>query len=221
MESEVQNLSRYSWRYTASNENLRSITTFFNRLDPSPWITAIGTLTRGLTAHNTKEGADLPHPHELAASCAKAQGLVKGGGCDERPVVPESDGVGYRWVPLGEEILKLVGLEVVRYGLIATVFGPTFAFPTLAAYRLPLHLLLLWRVRQIPFDNTHHCNYHHNRQTPPFDFHFACKNTHKWIGVINELNEPSSYLSKLYRKTSFKTCSNLVCLRDKPISNKL
>ena len=58
-----------------------------------------------------EEGGDLLHLHELAAGGAESEVLEGGGGEDEGAVVPEADGVGDGRIPLGEEILELVGLE--------------------------------------------------------------------------------------------------------------
>lgn len=98
-------------------------------------------LTRGFGADVAEESGDLLHLRVEAAGGAEAVRLVDGGGGDERFVVPESGGVGHRGVPLGEEILELVGLEKIGDRLVAAVLGQPLAFPALIAHLLPLHRL--------------------------------------------------------------------------------
>lgn len=121
-----------------------------------------------------EEGGHLLHPRKLASGGAKTVGLVNSSGSDEGLVVPEPGGVGHRGVPLWEKILKLVRLEEVRDGLIATVFGQTFALPTLVTNLLSLHYLYQWRRLGIAIGNTHrsHCHCHCHYQNPPFVLHF-------------------------------------------------
>lgn len=59
-----------------------------------------------------EEGGDLLHLHELAAGGPESEVLKGGGGEDEGAVIPEAIGVRHRRIPLGEEILELVGLEM-------------------------------------------------------------------------------------------------------------
>ena len=73
----------------------------------------IGLLTRGLATDVAEEGGDLHHLHLLATSSAESDGLKKRRSRDVGVVVPESNGVGYGGVPLGEELLEVVDLEQV------------------------------------------------------------------------------------------------------------
>lgn len=69
----------------------------------------------------SEERGNLHHLHGLVAGGAETLRLEERGGSDEGVVVPESDSVRHRRVPLGEQILELVGLEIVRYSEITTV----------------------------------------------------------------------------------------------------
>lgn len=102
-----------------------------------------------------EEGGDLLHLHLLAAGGAEPDGLELRGGCDEGAVVPESDGVRHRGVPLREQLLEVLHPEQIRYRLIAAVHRG-FALPSLVTY-----LLLLGRRR--PATQIHRTNHHHHR----------------------------------------------------------
>lgn len=78
-------------------------------------------LTRGLAADVSEEGGDLHHLHRLVPGGAEPFRLKKRGGGDEGVVVPKSDRVRHRRVPLGEQILELVGLEIIGNGEVTTV----------------------------------------------------------------------------------------------------
>lgn len=98
-------------------------------------------ITRSLGADVAEESGDLLHLRLGAAGGAEAVRLVDSGGGNEGLVVPESDGVGHRSIPLGEEIFKLIGLEKIRYSLIAAVFRQPFTLPPLIAQLHSLHRL--------------------------------------------------------------------------------
>lgn len=78
-------------------------------------------LTRGLAADVSEERRNLHHLHRLVPGGAEPLRLEKRGSGDERVVVPKSDGVRHRRVPLGEEILELVGLEIISNSEVTTV----------------------------------------------------------------------------------------------------
>lgn len=88
-----------------------------------------------------EECGDLLHLRGLVAGGSESEVLKRGGGEDERPVIPEADGVSHRRIPLGEEILELVVLEHIGDGEVAAVFRVTLALPSLVAHLLPLHSL--------------------------------------------------------------------------------
>ena len=69
----------------------------------------------------SEEGGDLHHLHRLVPGGAEPFRLKKRGGGDEGVVVPKSDRVRHRRVPLGEQILELVGLEIIGNGEVTTV----------------------------------------------------------------------------------------------------
>lgn len=105
-----------------------------------------------------EEGGDLLHLHELAAGGTKSEVLEGGGGEDERPVIPEAISVSHRRIPLGEEILELVGLENVGDGLIAAVLGVTLALPSLVANLLSPHRLHFDFLVGRPHQARRHCH---------------------------------------------------------------
>lgn len=88
-----------------------------------------------------KKRGDLEHLHMLAACGAETERLKESGGDDKRLVIPEPDGVSHRRVPLREEVLELVSLEVIRDRAITTVLRPPATFPPLRTHFLPLNLL--------------------------------------------------------------------------------
>lgn len=69
----------------------------------------------------SKKGGDLLHLHKLPTGGPKPKRLEKRGGSDKRLVIPKPNGMRHRRVSLGEQILKLVSLEVIGDGEIATV----------------------------------------------------------------------------------------------------
>jgi len=94
---------------------------------------------------------------------AKAIGLILCCSSDERTVVPESNSVCHRRIALCKEVLKLIGLKVVRDGIVAAISRPTLALPPFVTHLLPLHRLHQWLHRRLSIrnNNQHGCNTHH------------------------------------------------------------
>lgn len=89
----------------------------------------------------TEKGSHFFLSHELSSSGTKPKRLIEGSSSNEGLVVPEINSVSYGSVPFGKELLKLINLKVIWYGLVTAEFGPPAAFPSLRAHLLALHFL--------------------------------------------------------------------------------
>jgi hypothetical protein len=72
----------------------------------------------------SKESSKLLHLRSLATGGTKPKMLKTGGSKNERPVIPESNSVCHRRIPIRKQVLKLVRLEDIRNCFITTVLGP-------------------------------------------------------------------------------------------------
>ncbi|GLU17531.1 hypothetical protein SLE2022_338940 [Rubroshorea leprosula] len=79
--------------------------------------------------------------HKLPSSGSKTKRLIDSCSENKRLVVPEPHRMRHRRIPLGKQLLEIVNLEQIRYGLIATVLRPPGTLPPLRTHLLPFHRL--------------------------------------------------------------------------------
>lgn len=101
-------------------------------------------LTSSFAANMTKKSSNFLHPHKLPTGGTKSMRLKQSRRRNKRSIIPKPCSVSNRRVPLGEEILKLIGLKVIRNGMITAILRPAFTLPPFVTKLLPFHNLHQW-----------------------------------------------------------------------------
>lgn len=152
--------------------------------------------TSGFAANMTEKSSNFLHPHKLPTGGTESMRLEQSCRRNERSIIPKPYGVSDGRVPLGEQILKLIGLKVIRNGMITAILRPAFTLPPFVTELLSLHNLHQWLDGGFRIVSNHGDRGQKQKQNPKEALRIHCVMKERWVkkwgnggGILKRENE--------------------------------